>query len=190
MSYLGRTFPNLAKKLLDRQILKYQEVSHNDSLLGPLDARLGLEFKDERKLTGGIGRESYTYRSLIQRAFKPEWWDWDTPNVPLVLLRSIEEDGQPTGHLMEANFSMYWGLSLMLYQASLVSNQSPFDDMMRGTGHTVESKWQSVKGQIGKSFWIALRRNHKSLIPTACLYFSTAFVSSWIEDASSATAGP
>jgi hypothetical protein len=29
--------------------------------------------------------------------------------------------------LMEANFSLFWGLALQLYQSILVSNQSPFD---------------------------------------------------------------
>ncbi len=46
---------------------------------------------------------------------------------------------------MQANFSLYWGLSIMLYEASLVSNQSPFDDMMRGRTEKVEAKWAAVK---------------------------------------------
>lgn len=175
MSHLGRTFPNLAKKLLDRQILKYQTVSESDSVFGPLDRRLGLEPGEGRKLTGAIGRDSYTYRSLIRRAFKPEWWNWDGLDVPLVLLRSSEEDGQSTGHLMEANFSLYWGLSLMLYQASLVSNQSPFDEMMRGNGLAVEKKWDSVKGQIGEVYLDRAPKETQILHPNGVSVFQHGF---------------
>ena len=28
---------------------------------------------------------------------------------------------------MEANFSLFWGLSIMLYEATLISDQTPFD---------------------------------------------------------------
>jgi hypothetical protein len=50
---------------------------------------------------------------------------------------------------MEANFSLYWGLSVMLYQATLVSNESPFDDMMRGRTEQVEAKWKVVQNGTG-----------------------------------------
>ena len=94
----------------------------HDSLLGPLDEQLKSDAAsvapiEQRHLVGAIGRKSYTYRELIKRAFKPEWWDWNGLDVPLVLLRSSAEDGDPQGHLMEANFSLYWGLSILLYEA-------------------------------------------------------------------------
>jgi cytochrome c peroxidase len=42
---------------------------------------------------------------------------------------SIVTRGVPTEFsLMEANFSLFWGLSIQLYTAILVSNQSPFDN--------------------------------------------------------------
>ena len=36
---------------------------------------------------------------------------------------------------MEANFSLFWGIAVMLYEAELVSHQSKFDQWMEGTGH-------------------------------------------------------
>ncbi len=175
MSYLGRTFPNLAKKLLDREVLKYQTVGEHDSVFAPLDWRLEKEFGAGCKLSGAAGRKSYTYRALIQRAFKPEWWNWGELDVPLVLLRSAKEDGQPQGHLMEANFSLYWGLSLMLYQASLVSNQSPFDEMMRGNSQAVEKKWALVKDQIGEVYLDRSPREKQMPHPNGTSVFQHGF---------------
>lgn len=136
MSYLGRQFPNLAHKLLDAQILRFQDVSPTDSVLGGWPV--------------GKKADTITYKALIQRAFRREWWDdsgLTDPKLktPLVLLRDCEEDGNPHGLLMEANFSLYWGLAIMFYESSLVSNQSPFDDMMRGRTEKVEAKWEAVK---------------------------------------------
>ena len=33
--------------------------------------------------------------------------------------------------MMEANFSLYWGLSIMLYEATLVSDDTPWDRFRR-----------------------------------------------------------
>jgi cytochrome c peroxidase len=164
MSYLGRTFPNLACKLLDAPVLGYQDVDEHDSVFSPLDASLVREqrgkpgFNGEengpnlKRLVGAKGRATFTYRELIQRAFRREWWDGGDQKVELVLLRQCDQDGHPVGSLMEANFSLYWGLSIMLYEASLVSNQSPFDHMMEGKPELVENRWSAVKGQLGRIF--------------------------------------
>ena len=41
--------------------------------------------------------------------------------------------------LMVNNFSLYWGLSIMLYESTLVSNDSPFDQMLRGNAEGVDA---------------------------------------------------
>lgn len=151
MSYLGRTFPNVACKLLDAKILPYQTVDDADSVLGPW------------KKSGWVGnpKNTMTYRHLIQKAFRREWWDAGKNlagkpyEVPLTLMieqeakSNLTENDIPTGEMMAANFPLYWGLSIMLYESSLVSNHSPFDQMMVGNSTLVEERWQQVKGDLG-----------------------------------------
>jgi len=136
MSYHGRTFPDLARKLLPSPVLGYQQVADDDSHLGAA------------KAAGLVGPGS-SYRRLIQRAFRREWWDGsvagaavpaggfaeDAARVPLVL-----SGGE--GGLMEANFPLYWGLAILLYQAGLVSNESPFDSMMAGDPAPLNRLWE------------------------------------------------
>jgi hypothetical protein len=59
MSYFGRQFPNLAKKLLGTKVLGYQTIDADDSLLKDWDV-------------GKTGK--LKYEDLIQRAFRREWW--------------------------------------------------------------------------------------------------------------------
>jgi cytochrome c peroxidase len=103
MSAEGRSFPHLAVKLLDLHPLASQQISTTDSVLGSLVLP-----------SGGL---SLTYRQLIQKAFQTRWWD---SRVPLI-------QGNITNQLIEANFSLFWGISIMLYEATLVSDDSPLD---------------------------------------------------------------
>jgi cytochrome c peroxidase len=134
MSYLGRTFPDVADKLLDRPWLEHQEVSPTDSVL----SRKAWFRPDGRRVT---------YRQLIKKAFRSDWWA-ESPtgashaDVPLVLDGDCATEQAPMGTLVEANFPLFWGLSLMLYQSTLISNASPFDAMLRGDGGPVEKRWQ------------------------------------------------
>src|SRR5439155_7651538 len=60
MSYDGRTFRDLAKKLFSLKPLARQEISATDSVLAPFAA-------PERGLT-------VSYRELVEQAFEPRWW--------------------------------------------------------------------------------------------------------------------
>jgi cytochrome c peroxidase len=103
MSFGGRTFPQLGRKMLALTPLALQAVSATDSVLGPLS----------NSATGGRGLKT-TYPAMIQAAFQDNLWNSGLTN--------------PTGFTqMEANFSFFWGLSVMLYEATLVSDQTPFD---------------------------------------------------------------
>jgi hypothetical protein len=143
MSYVGRTFPNVARKLLDAKVLPHQSISDDDSLLGPW-------VRDQR-----IGpRGKLNYRQLIQAAFRREWWDGGRDamgrehTVPLTLMGDEPEDRAARGSIMEANFSLYWGLSIMLYEATLVSNHAPFDEMMKGNPKLVNDRWEREKARL------------------------------------------
>lgn len=139
MSYIGRSFPNLACKLLDAPVLGAQQVDPHDSLLGPWSNRIGKEAADP-----------LVYRALIKQAFRQEWWDDGGTRVPLMEFGDSIEDRLARGSMMEANFSLYWGLSIMIYEASLVSNQSPFDAMMLGNPHLVNERWEREKPRFDK----------------------------------------
>jgi len=111
MSAAGRTFPDIGKKLLKLKPLGLQKVNPKDSVLGTLANTKGKALKT-----------TITYTSLIQQAFQPKWWN-STQTV------SVNGKGYS---LMEANFSLFWGLAIMLYEATLVANDSPMDQFLDG----------------------------------------------------------
>ncbi|MFN9625015.1 MAG: cytochrome c peroxidase [Planctomycetota bacterium] len=54
-----------------------------------------------------------------------------------------DPDGMlPQDDLMVNNFSLYFGIAVMLYESTLISNDSPFDQMLRGNPAGVEDVWQ------------------------------------------------
>ncbi len=109
MSWRGRSFPDLARKLYSLPPLGLQEVHPRDSVLGPL--------AKSRNDSGAKGLNT-TYPELIHAAFHPEFWN-----------------GADTvaGHTqMEKNFPFFFGLAVQLYEATLVSDDSPFDRFLDG----------------------------------------------------------
>jgi len=120
MSCNGRTFPEVAVKLLATTPLAQQQVNATDSVLGTLDA------------TKGKGLDpTYTYDWLIRQAFDPKWWSgaglWSIsasgPNTVVT--------ANPAGYTQEEiNFSMFWGIAIMMYEATLISNESEYDNLV------------------------------------------------------------
>jgi cytochrome c peroxidase len=106
MSASGRTFPDIGVKLLGTGVkpLGSQTVDPNDSVLGPL-------------VTVGAKGLNTTYAALIQKAFYPTWWN-SAATVKI---------NKKTYTLMQANFALYWGLAIMIYEATLVADRSPMD---------------------------------------------------------------
>lgn len=104
MSCAGRKFPELGKKLLDRRALESQIVDPEDSVLG------------ETVHSSGNGL-NVTYRELIQKAFNKRYWSAKTNTFG-----SENKDSQ-----MEANFSLFFGLAIKLYEDTLISDQTRFD---------------------------------------------------------------
>ena len=106
MAAAGRTFPDLGKKLLASKPLALQAVSPTDSVLGPL--------------AGAPKGLNTTYAAMIQAAFQPWWWD-STARITM--------NGRPYT-MMQANFSLFWGVAIMMYEATLVSDDSPLDQYL------------------------------------------------------------
>lgn len=112
MAWDGRTFPEVGRKLLGLQPLAKQAVHPTDSRLGALANSTLSGNPSARGLAG-------TYRAMVQAAFEPRYW----------------QSSQTTAEgftQMEANFALFFGLALQMYQSTLVSDDTPFDRFLRG----------------------------------------------------------
>jgi len=126
MSAAGRTFMKLGKKMLALTPLDLQEVRADDSVLGPF------------AVAGGKGLTT-TYPDMIRAAFLDKWWSSDKVvdgQLNVIPGVTVPTDGSrlPTDQysLMEANFSLFWGLAIAAYEATLVSDDTPFDRYVEG----------------------------------------------------------
>ncbi len=107
MSYDGRTWPKLGRKMLSLQPLARQRVELDDSVLGSFAA------------TDGGNGLAIGYPDLVQAAFQPRYWE------------SGLRDGGGFSQ-MELNFSIYWGLAIQAYESTLVSGETRFDQFLEG----------------------------------------------------------
>ena len=123
MSCGERNFPVLGSKLLtpSRKPLGLQLIHADDSVFGAAGP-----FGDLRASNGRGLHASHTYRKLVERAFESRWW-----NAPgryrITTDGQLVRGGPGTFTQMELNFSMFWGIAVMLYEATLISDDSPFD---------------------------------------------------------------
>ena len=117
MSCKKRTFPELGRKLLYRQPLEHQKVHWNDSVLGDL------AFSVEGELMSGLNTRYYR---LVMEAFNSKYWSHIRRGQFGSPPSSAEAPLWPYSQ-MEANFSMFFGLSLQVYMSTLISDDSPFD---------------------------------------------------------------
>ena len=107
MSWAGRSWPDLGRKLLNLAPLARQKVDPTDSVLGPLANPNG----------NGLWPE-WTYTALIRAAFRPEYYN--SPEYP---------DGYTQ---TESNFALIWGLAIQAYEATLIANDSRVDQFLEG----------------------------------------------------------
>lgn len=118
-----------AKKLVNLELrpLGQQRVAPDDSVLGALS----------RSPSNGI---STTYEQLIKEAFRSEWWSSNqvvriesngtrTVYTPLLGLGGLlgEEYTQ-----MQYNFSLFFGLAIQMYEATLIADDTPYDRFREG----------------------------------------------------------
>lgn len=127
MSWDGRAFIDLGKKLLSLRPLGQQQVASDDSALAALRHSSGT----------GLNRG---YADLIRATFQDRWWNSD-----VVVDRNLNviRRGTPSGlnefSVMEANFSMFWGLAIQMYVSTLISGDSPFDRFAKGNSSALTS---------------------------------------------------
>jgi cytochrome c peroxidase len=121
----------LAKKILSMRALAKQIVSKDDSVLGSLS----------RSPQPGL---TQSYTALIERAFKPEWWRGNRiihirPDGSREVLVRPVGDGEDYS-LMEFNFSLFFGLAIQMYEATLVSDDTPFDRFREGDANALTNE--------------------------------------------------
>ncbi len=127
MSWNGRNFPKLGRKLMALRPLQLQAVDADDSAFGPLGP-LG-DIVDP----SGMGITAM-YADLIEQAFADHLWN----GADVVI------NGQ-TFTQKEANFAVFWGLAIQIWEAALISDDSPFDRFRDGTDVERLAKLEAVK---------------------------------------------
>ncbi len=127
MSATGRPFVKMGKKMLMLTPLALQQVATDDSVLGSLSAAPG----------NGLNKD---YVSMIKAAFQPKWW---SSNVVVDANSNVLFNGSPQNtdeySQMEYNFSMFWGVAIQMYESTLVSDSSRFDQFMEGNRSALTS---------------------------------------------------
>lgn len=142
MSCNSRTFVALGKKVLRLPPLSTQTIAADDSVLGPLAAQRA----------AGI---QTTYLDLVKTAFHPDLWT--APNLVSLTasyrnrygsMDLIERPDKPgksdSASQAELNFSLFMSLALQMYQATLVSDETPYDRFAEGDSSALNE--QQVRG--------------------------------------------
>jgi uncharacterized protein (TIGR03437 family) len=108
MSY-DRNWSNVGRKLLPLRPLANQRIAADDSVLGRYASPQGRGFV-----------RGTTYLDLVRTAFQPAYWD------------STQLTGADGYTQAEFNFSMFFGIAVQAYEATLVSDDSPVDRFAEG----------------------------------------------------------
>lgn len=123
MSFAGRTWPHLGRKLLALTPLARQEVAADDSVLGPFAS-----------VTIGGLLPDVTYAALIRASFRSSYWS--SRAVVDVNGRVIAgaDDPRRPGEFsqMAYNFGLFFGLAVQAYESTLVSDDTPVDRFLAG----------------------------------------------------------
>ncbi|MBK6685337.1 MAG: cytochrome C peroxidase [Deltaproteobacteria bacterium] len=138
MSATGRTNAEIGRKLgmvlerrryvrwvLPLRPLGKQRVSPTDSVLGDLSRwpRAGLD--------------KLSYEQMIAEAFQDTWWKSNKlvrvyPNGTTAIVDGYDRDTNTTEYsLMQYNFALFFGLAVQMYEATLVSDDTPWDRFRR-----------------------------------------------------------
>jgi cytochrome c peroxidase len=132
----GKKLPKkLGKKLLPLQPLGKQIVASDDSVLG------------SESLSPQPGLKTSTYEKLIEAAFKDDWWKSNrviqinpTDGSRTVIKKPDRDLMTQEYTLMEYNFSLFFGLSVQSYLATLVANDTPFDQFLDGNASALTNE--------------------------------------------------
>jgi cytochrome c peroxidase len=124
-SDLARTPRKLAKRIEALRPLAKQQVHPGDSLLGSLS-----RFPQQ-------GITPRTYDELVKVAFHERWWRSGrliqvNPDGSKLLVDRPDNDPQTDEYtLIQHNFALFFGIAVQLYEATLVSDDTPWDRFRR-----------------------------------------------------------
>ena len=119
MSYSGRSWALLGRKMFALAPLARQQVSATDSVLGAMAGT-----------TTGL-QAANSYVALVRAAFQPAYWN------------STQTIGSRSFTQMEANFAFFWGVAIQAYESTLVSDDSPLDRFLAGDNAALTPQQQA-----------------------------------------------
>ncbi len=134
-TYTGRTWPKLGKKMLTLKPLAKQRVAADDSVLGAF-ANAGAP---------GLLAQ-YSYLSMVQSAFNPAYWNSNQlVDVNGAALAGRTAPAANTNEYTQAefNFAVFWGLAIEAYEATLVSDNAPYDQFAEGNLQALTAQQQT-----------------------------------------------
>lgn len=114
-----------SKHMYDARPLQNQLVDPTDSVLGELS----------RYPDGGLKVNSY--EKMVQEAFQKKYWDFDelvqvaADGTVRIVDRAGNDPSTEEFTLLQYNFALFFGLAVQLYEATLVSDDSPWDRFRR-----------------------------------------------------------
>lgn len=117
MSCAGRSFPEIGRKLVGSYALEFQRIDVSDSVFGAEPRLLAPD---------GDGLVA-TYGELIEEAFEPRYWQAEG-RYRVAADGRIVDDPVAGYTQRELNMSLFFGLAVQAYEATLISDQTPFDD--------------------------------------------------------------
>jgi cytochrome c peroxidase len=121
----------LGRRVRRLRPLAEQQVHPDDSVLGSLSRYPQPGLRVTR------------YDTLIERAFRPEWWRARCrlrahPGGRVEVVRRLDHDPSTREYtLMQYNFPLFFGLALQAYEATLVADDTPYDRFMDGHANAI-----------------------------------------------------
>jgi cytochrome c peroxidase len=124
-SALARTPRKLYERIHDRRPLAGQQVHPADSILGPMSR------------WPNPGLTARNYDEMIKVAFHEYWWRSarfirvSPDGSTLVVDRADDDPATEEYTLIQYNFSLFLGIAVQLYEATLISDDTPWDRFRR-----------------------------------------------------------
>ena len=139
-SDLARTPRKIYKRIHALRPLAKQQVHPDDSVLGPLSRW------PNRGLT------ARNYDEMIKIAFHEHWWRSPRlirvyPDGSKLAVDAADDDLRTEEYtLIQYNFSLFLGIAVQLYQATLVSDDTPWDRFRRENSQVSDlNPWTNVR---------------------------------------------
>jgi len=124
-SDLAKTPRKIYKRIHDLRPLANQQVHPADSVLGPMS----------RWPNRGLTPRNYD--EMIKIAFHEQWWRSsrlirvNSNGAKLIVDKADDDPATEEYTLIQYNFSLFFGIAVQLYEATLISDDTPWDRFRR-----------------------------------------------------------